>query len=98
MKNIKQKNIVEKLENLVHKRYTCSELNIVLCEIFGVKDIYISEVTPEDETLEFDNDMEFAITKKDIGGVFDIYYLNTNGKRNNENVIYITEIGYTFDM
>lgn len=94
----KRQEVINKLESLVHKRFSYKVLNQVLCELFEVDDIYVSECEGEDEELRCDYDLEFAITKPIIGGVFDIYYLPMKKKGYNGEEIYITEIGYMFDM
>lgn len=90
--------IVNQLESLVHKRFSYEKLNEILCSMFGVTDIYCSDCDSEAEELNGDYDMEFAITKPMIGGVFDIYYLPMKRKGLNGEEIYITEVGYMFDM
>ena len=93
-----RKKIIQTLEQIVHKRFSYEKLNQILCELFGVNDIIVSECEAEAEELNGDYDMEFAITKPIIGGIFDIYYLPMKRKGLNGEEIYITEVGYTFDM
>lgn len=96
--NVERKVIIKCLENLVHKRFSYENLNQILCALFNVDDIYITECEAEATELNGDYDLEFAITKPIIGGVFDIYYLPMKHKGLNGEEIYITEVGYTFDM
>ena len=94
----KRREVINGLENLVHKRFSYERLNKVLCSLFKVDDIMVSESEAEAEELNADYNLEFAITKPIIGGVFDIYYLPLKRKGLYGEEIYITEIGYTFDM
>lgn len=96
--NNQRRIIIESLENLVHKRYSYEKLNKILCELFGVDNVYVHECEAEATELNGDYDLEFAITKPIIGGVFDIYYLPMKRKGENGEEIYITEVGYIFDM
>ena len=95
---IERRIITKGLEDLVHHRFSYERLNKILCRLFKVNDIIISECEAEAEELNGDYDMEFAITKPIIGGIFDIYYLPMKRKGINGEEIYITEVGYTFDM
>ena len=95
---IERRIITKGLENLVHKRTSYERLNQVLCHLFKVDDIFVSECEAEAEKLNCDYNLEFAITKPIIGGVFDIYYLPLKRKGSYGEEIYITEVGYTFDM
>lgn len=94
----KRKEVINKLEGLVHKRFSFEVLNQILCKLFEVDDIYVSECEAEATELNGDYDLEFAITKPIIGGIFDIYYLPMKRKGSGGEEIYITEVGYTFDM
>ena len=98
MINTKRKEISEALKKLVHKRFSYEGLNKYLCSLFGVKNIYVHECEAETAELNGDYDLEFEINKPMIGGVFDIYYLPMKRKGENGEEIYITEIGYMFDM
>ena len=91
-------NVINGLENLVHKRFSFENLNKILCNLFGVTDVYVHESEAEASELNGDYDLEFAINKPIVGGVFDIYYLPMKRKGENGEEIYITEIGYMFDM
>lgn len=95
---IERRIITKGLEDLVHHRFSYERLNKILCRLFKVNDIIVSECEAEAEELNGDYDMEFAITKPIIGGIFDIYYLPMKRKGLNGEEIYITEVGYTFDM
>lgn len=92
-----QKDIIKNLENLVHKRFSYDNLKLKLCEFFGENDIYTYSID-DDDVVNYDNVMEFCITKPIVGGVFDIYYLPMKNKGPNGEEIYITEVGYIFDM
>ena len=94
----KRKEVIIGLENLVHKRFSFEGLNKILCELFGADGVYVHECEAEATELNGDYNLEFAIIKPIIGGVFDIYYLPMKRKGDNGEEIYITEIGYMFDM
>ena len=94
----KRNAIVNGLENLVHKRFSFEKLNDILSNLFDVDEIYITESDAEATELNGDYDLEFVITKPIIGGIFDIYYLPMKRKGLDGEEIYITEVGYTFDM
>lgn len=95
---IERRIITKGLKNLVHHRFSYERLNKILCRLFKVDDIFVSECEAEAEELNSDYNLEFAITKPIIGGVFDIYYLPLKRKGLGGEEIYITEVGYTFDM
>ena len=97
-KTKKRNTIVNGLENLVHKRFSFEKLNNILSELFNVDEIYAHESEAETAELNGDYDIEFAIDKPIIGGVFDIYYLPMKRKGIDGEEIYITEVGYMFDM
>lgn len=90
---IERHNIVKCLENLVHKRFNLNTLQQEIEKIFNIDDIKLIECTEH-----IDNCYMFAITKQNIGGVFDIMYLPMTNKGCNGETMYITEIGFIFDM
>lgn len=97
MKN-KRNKIIKELEKLVHNRYSFVQLDIILSKLFEVDNIEVSEEDAEDETLNADYCVSFEITKPNIGGVFDLYYLPLKNVGVNGEEVYITEVGYMFDM
>ena len=89
--------IIQKLERLVHKRFSVESLEKKLSEIFGGEEIHIElgYIDVEDETAPDWNYM-FTSEQDVIGGDFDIYVLMQRNKDNNGNTMYVTEVGYEF--
>lgn len=89
----RQREVIQRLENLVHRRYKISELNEYLSEHF-YEEIEVNEATiNKDDCDTSDFNLIFESLEKDTYGYFDIYYLPTR----EENVILITEVGYQFE-
>ena len=80
----------ERLENLVHKRMTESELNERLTQIFG-REVKVEQGQYE-EDWHGDDYFAFCVDDEEIGGYFDIYYLKTN-----QDEFYITETCINFE-
>lgn len=93
----RQVDIINKLEKLVHKRFSVKSLEKKLSEIFGGEEIHIElgYLDVEDETAPDWNYM-FTSEQDVIGGDFDIYVLMQRNKDNNCNTMYVTEVGYEF--
>ena len=93
----RQVDIINKLEKLVHKRFSVESLEKKLSEIFGGEEIHIElgYLDVEDETASDWNYM-FTSEQDVIGGDFDIYVLMQRNKDNNGNTMYVTEVGYEF--
>ena len=93
----RQVDIINKLEKLVHKRFSVESLEKKLSEIFGGEKIHIElgYLDVEDETASDWNYM-FTSEQDVIGGDFDIYVLMHRNKDNNGNTMYVTEVGYEF--
>lgn len=89
--------IIQKLERLVHKRFSVESLEKKLSEIFGGEEIHIElgYLDVQDETASDWNYM-FTSEQDVIGGDFDIYVLMHRNKDNNGNTMYVTEVGYEF--
>lgn len=90
---IERKNIVKCLENLVHKRFNLNTLQKEIEKIFNIGNIELIECTEY-----IDKCYMFAINKQNIGGVFDVMYLPMTNKGRDGETMYITEIGFMFDM
>ena len=77
----RQVDIINKLEKLVHKRFSVESLEKKLSEIFGGEEIHIElcYVDVEDETAPDWNYM-FTSEQAVIGGDFDIYVLMQRNK------------------
>ena len=89
----KQKQIIQKLEDLVHNRFTLLTLNDMLNEIFG-EEIEIEDTTEnKDECDLSDYNLLFESKNENTYGWFDIFYLKTR----EDDVIYITEVSYEFE-
>ena len=93
----RQVDIINKLEKLVHNRFSVESLEKKLSEIFGGEEIHIElgYVDVEDETAPDWNYM-FTSEQDVIGGDFDIYVLMQRNKDNSGNTMYVTEVGYEF--
>lgn len=93
----RQVDIINKLEKLVHNRFSVESLEKKLSEIFGGEEIHIElgYVDVEDETAPDWNYM-FTSEQDVIGGDFDIYVLMQRNKDISGNTMYVTEVGYEF--
>lgn len=91
---IKQYEVIQKLENLVHQRFNKKTLEEELSKIFN-ENIEIELGYEDIEDLPDWNFM-FASTNKYIGGDFDVYVLMQKNKDNFNNTMYVTEVGYDF--
>lgn len=91
---IKQYEVIQRLENLVHQRFNKKTLEEELSNIFN-ENIEIELGYEDIEDLPDWNFM-FASTNKYIGGDFDVYVLMQKNKDNFNNTMYVTEVGYDF--
>ena len=93
----RQVDIINKLEKLVHNRFSVESLEKKLSEIFGGEEIHIElgYIDVEDETAPDWNYM-FTSEQDVIGGDFDIYVLMHRNKDISGNTMYVTEVGYDF--
>ena len=93
----RQVDIINKLEKLVHNRFSIESLEKKLSEIFGGEEIHIElgYLDVKDETASDWNYM-FTSEQDVIGGDFDIYVLMQRNKDINGNTMYVTEISYEF--
>lgn len=93
----RQVDIINKLEKLVHNRFSVESLEKKLSEIFGGEEIHIElgYLDVKDETASDWNYM-FTSEQDVIGGDFDIYVLMQRNKDINGNTMYVTEISYEF--
>ena len=93
----RQVDIINKLEKLVHNRFSVESLEKKLSEIFGGEEIHIElgYIDVEDETAPDWNYM-FTSEQDVIGGDFDIYVLMQRNKDWNGNTMYVTEVSYEF--
>lgn len=93
----RQVDIINKLEKLVHNRFSVESLEKQLSEIFGGEEIHIElgYLDVKDETASDWNYM-FTSEQDIIGGDFDIYVLMHRNKDINGNTMYVTEISYEF--
>ena len=93
----RQVDIINKLEKLVHNRFSVESLEKKLSEIFGGEEIHIElgYLDVEDETASDWNYM-FTSEQDVIGGDFDIYVLMHRNKDCSGNTMYVTEVGYDF--
>lgn len=93
----RQVSIINKLEKLVHNRFSVESLEKKLSEIFGGEEIHIElgYLDVEDETAPDWNYM-FTSEQDVIGGDFDIYVLMHRNEDSSGNTMYVTEVGYEF--
>ena len=93
----RQVDIIHKLEQLVHNRFSVESLEKKLSEIFGGEEIHIElgYLDVEDETASDWNYM-FTSEQDVIGGDFDVYVLMHRNKDNSGNTMYVTEVAYEF--
>lgn len=90
-----QLDIISKLENLVHKRFNETTLNLELTKIFG-EEIKV-EIGCEDVDYLADWDYMFISNKDIIGGDFDIYFLKHRENSTNRETFMVTEVSYEFN-
>lgn len=97
----KQLEIAEMLEDLVHKRFSKRNLTKKINEIFLTNGIEISWRCYEDGGLSDYNAMftshDNDALDEEIWGDFDIYYLNCKKPNEQDDDIYVTEVGYDFN-
>ena len=93
-----QKELIGKLEGLVHKRVSIKGLEGTLSTFFNEK-IHCVEITDEEDMMGNAADFQLSFSTntstRDIDGVFDIYFLRERIKRDPEQ-IYITEVSCSF--
>lgn len=93
----KEKEISERLENLVQSRFTKESLESKLSEIFGTP-ITLDDISREDDDLgDFNFLGEFDIPSQNLYGFFDIYFLKMRKAGFDGSDIYITEVAIEFE-
>lgn len=86
--------IINKTESLVHSRFTQSELNAKLSQIFGCKarvSDYEREECVKTELPNLDDQLIVSIENEVVQFDLDLYYLMDNGGR-----FYITEVCFNY--
>lgn len=96
-----RKELVAKLESLVHRRYSKKDLVEMVNFIFGVNDIEIDWHCYEEENFLEDYNAMFTTydnekVAKNLRGDFDIYYLELKQPNQSGHEVYVTEVGYEF--
>lgn len=95
-----RKELIKRLEKLVHYRYSKKDLTKMVNDIFGVDNIEIEWNCYEDGGLSDYNAMfstcENDKVKRNLQGDFDIYYLKCKRPNDCGEEVYVTEIGYEF--
>lgn len=96
-----RKELVAKLESLVHNRYSKESLTKRINEIFGVNDIEIDWHCFEEEPFLTDFNAMFTTydnekVAKNLRGDFDIYYLECKQPNHMSMEVYVTEVSYEF--
>ena len=99
---MKRKDLVKKLESLVHKRYHKDDFDRLLCKIFDVPKGSIHTNWDAFKDLENElTDYNAMFTTVDVEGItrnnvgdFDVYYLKCTDTY--PDMVYVTEVGYEF--
>ena len=91
----KQKEVINKLEDLVMQRLDIGDLTKAIQQIFNNPSIKLEDSTEGKDSDDMsDNNLIFEHEAQDeLYGYFDIYFLPTR----NPALMYITEIGYEFE-
>lgn len=100
----KQLEVIEKLEKLVHYRFSKKELKKRVNEIFGVKNkisidwnCYTDGGLSDFNAMFSTYDVEEKINiDEELCGDFDIYYLKCKRPNEEGDEVYVTEIGFEF--
>jgi hypothetical protein len=91
----RQKELIQALESLVHRRFNEETLNAELSEIFG-EPVNVEEICQDVDYL-MDYNLAWNSEQKGIAGFYDIYVLKCKPNYSGENTMYVTEVGYEFD-
>jgi hypothetical protein len=96
-----RKELIAKLESLVHNRYSKAELTKMVNDVFGVSNIEIDWHGYEDVPVLTDFNAMFTTYEnekvaKNLRGDFDIYYLECKQPNQFGKEVYVTEVGYEF--
>lgn len=101
----RQTEVIDFLENLVHRRFSEERLNEVLTMFFQEPIVVENNTQVRIDNLDFgceedlpaDFNLMFATTKEEQYGDFDIYMLPMRRAGFDDSTMYITEVGYEFD-
>lgn len=91
----RQRQLIQDLESLVHRRFNEDTLNAELSKIFGEK-VKVEEICQDCDYL-MDYNLGWNSKKEDIAGFYDIYVLKAKEGYTGDNTMYVTEVGYEFD-
>lgn len=91
----RQRQLIQDLESLVHRRFNEETLNAELSRIFGEK-VKVEEICQDCDYL-MDYNLGWNSEKEDIAGFYDIYVLKCKPNYSGKNTMYVTEVGYEFD-
>lgn len=91
----RQRQLIQDLESLVHRRFNEDTLNAELSKIFGEK-VKVEEICQDCDYL-MDYNLGWNSEKEDIAGFYDIYVLKAKEGYTGDNTMYVTEVGYEFD-
>lgn len=93
----KEKEISDRLNNLVQSRFSKEKLESKLSEIFGTP-ITLDDISREDDELvDFNFLGDFDIPNQNLYGFFDIYFLKMRKAGFDGSDIYITEVAIEFE-
>jgi hypothetical protein len=101
----RQTEVIDFLENLVHRRFSEERLNEVLTMFFQEPIVVENNTQVRIDNLDFgceedlpaDFNLMFATTKEEQYGDFDIYMLPMRRAGFDDSTMYITEVSYEFD-
>lgn len=101
----RQTEVIDFLENLVHRRFSEKRLNEVLTMFFQEPIVVENNTQVRIDNLDFgceedlpaDFNLMFATTKEEQYGDFDIYMLPMRRAGFDDSTMYITEVSYEFD-
>lgn len=91
----RQRQLIQDLESLVHRRFNEETLNAELSKIFD-EEVKVEEICQDCDYL-MDYNLGWNSEKEDIAGFYDIYVLKCKPNYSGENTMYVTEVGYEFD-
>lgn len=95
--NEKQKQVTKFLESLVHKRFSIESLKDILTEYFN-EPIELEYANEEDDDVLTDYNLMFDSNNDETYGYFDIYVLKMRRKGFDGSDLYVTEVGYEFEI
>jgi hypothetical protein len=93
----KQKQTLVKLENIVGYRFNEMTLKQKLSEIFG-EQVSMLEVDEDGLVCDYEYTVGVSNEESEMYGYGSIYYLKMRESNDEDNTLYVTEVGYNFEM